>query len=384
MRVKLEQSLLKTALRRSALGGAHNPLLGYVRARALKGKGSEPDALVLSSTNGVIEIELSVACVVEKEGDFIGHCRSLTGGVNSMPSGSVTLGIDKGRSGAADRISVVGSSGRRWTLSSVTMELPGLHEPSGDQIVVDTDTLRRLIHSVQFGTTLAASAYPERDGILIEAAEQAISAATFQGHLLLSATLERKEASWGAWRALIPSALLPAISDMLEEANQEKATTLSLFCDKTRVYLTGPSTLLSMTLPLGDFPPWRPYMDGIRNPPIAKLPRLALIASLKALELAVDAKDPATVIVIGKDQVHLTSRGENTHFVDSVPLIESHVTTADITIFANVGYLVGVLNSLDEDPEVTIDDSGQSLVVKTTTGSRHALSLMDLSKAPTQ
>ncbi|HEX9640557.1 MAG TPA: hypothetical protein VGB13_04515, partial [Candidatus Krumholzibacteria bacterium] len=349
MKLTVNRDILSKSLRRCDLKAAPtgNPALASV-ALSARNVPDLPGGLDLRATNGLLGVASMVACNTEREGDVFINTKQLATVVNMMPLGTLTL-----ESRGEDL--VVTSGERRWRGKTLPLThvkaLPELPETA--TLKLPAEELARAIDRVRFAVSNAGAEHTARQGVLLDLLDGALSSVVIGDHMIAISRGQEKLA--GTWRGFLPEITLPLAHDI---ALEEEKGTIELFCDEHYTWLQNSSTLLVYNPPPGEFIDWRFQLSKLKPTPICRLPRLAVLESLKALIAACPEEFARTWVQVKSDGTLLldySSSSGDIAFHDSITVTDLTETPCPAFII-NAEYLRDALDAAGGDAILNHDD----------------------------
>lgn len=371
MKLTCNQGLLQAALRRMVLasGNSTNPILGCTKLEAKKSP--EGGSLGFTALNGFVAIHTSIRADVTDPGEVeLVNARLAHGAAAALSSGDVAISTTQAR------LTLKGPSGRHFGLGRMTGELAPIKEPDDAQsLSIAAELLPKLIESVAFALADTPDHHPEQDGLLLEVDESGtrLSAAVSSASLMISRSVEIPKSA--PWTGFMSSHFIPLAQDLAQESIKAKVA-LTLYTDKTMIYGENRWTLIQAMLPVQPPPPWRALLRAFEGvTPIATLPRLMLMETLKAFSAVSSGPDQAGVRII-IELGHLTvSRSDEIVDFEEKIAVDMQVGKA-ATFFVNANFFFGAIKAAGENPTLKLSDRNM-ILIETTEGFSGIVGLID-------
>jgi DNA polymerase III sliding clamp (beta) subunit (PCNA family) len=363
MKFNIEQKLLSDTLARMLLGPTNspNPALALVHVEAQK-RDDGPDALVLRAHSGLAYLETVVAANVQRVGMAPIHARAFAAAAHAMPSGVLTLSDEGGR------VTMVSSSGRRWSRAKSTLEVPRVEEPPvTPRIAIDPELFLGMCSRVEFALAdINFEGHRELDGLRVDSDGTALNLVVLGAYFggIATAPLALPTMAF-----TLPTHFLGVVKGIAEEARAAKGS-FSFYRDSAYVFALGPHSIGCCALPHGDYMPWRSLLGSASTTAACFVPRLALLETLRALRAMSQESQPTAALTLSEEGLAVAHAGDESSFNDEIAVFDRQPgLPGSIALHLNADYLHGAVRALDEDVGLVFDQASANVLYLTTRGS---------------
>lgn len=368
MKLTIDRDLLLKAVKRCDLKAAPtgNAALACVALHA-KRIPDMPGGLDLKATNGLVGVATMVACATQEEAAVAINCKQLAAAITTMPLGTLTLDTQR-LSGGAVRLAVQGGK-RRWQgLTRPVEDVRDLPEApdSADRFTVSAKDFLALADRTEFAVRDVASDSAFRLGLFLDAADT-LDTIVCGNHIVAHASMARSKPG-DAFRALLTDVALPHVRAVAAESQGEL---LTISRAQSYVWVENSSTMIVFTLPPDDYLDWRRIIAATKTAPVCRIPRLALLDTLKAMLATATHREVQTWVRLlpsGEIRFDCHDPDGETVFHDSIHVQD--VQTEQLpTFMVNAAYLHQIIDAAGSDIVLRYDlDSGQHVIVTTDDG----------------
>jgi DNA polymerase III sliding clamp (beta) subunit (PCNA family) len=343
MKITIDRDTLSKSLRRCDLrgGGAlGNPALSGVALSARRIT-DMPGGLDLRATNGLLGIATMITCNTEREGDVFLNTKQLASVVNMMPPGALTLD-------SPGEELTVSNGKRRWR--GKTMPLTDVKQmpdaPNTPALKLPAEAFLAGLERVGFVVPNVSREHMIRVGVLIDAPGDSLTFVVIGEHMI--ATARSAVVPTTPWRGVIPDI---ALAHAREIATEEDRGSIEIFADEHYTWIQNSSTVLVYPPPPGEYLDWRLMLSRITHTPVCRVPRLALLESLKALITACPEDVPRTWVQVQPDAtitLDYADREGRVTFHDDVTVTD--LTKSELPAFiADARYFRDALDAAGSD-----------------------------------
>lgn len=383
MKLTIDRSALLKVLKRCTLPGSYsgNPVLSLIWLGA-RDKGEEPNShasLMLRATNGLVGVETTVMCKVQKEGQICVNSKRFGSGAASMNGDSLVVELD------GSKLAVKSSSKRRWSDTTQPADgFPKLPEPSGATWMrVRRDFILGAIDKLAHNVADVPNDKVDRKGIFFEALPSGDLVSVVIGEHMVSINGIRDahvETKAGVeWKCLMPEPMIPLVRDLASE--DLSGDTIDLYYDDDYFYCVSETTLVVGARLLGQFPDYKESAARAHPEIICEVPRGAMLDSLKALIGVRTDRTLGVRVQIQRGEkgadptVVLSHEGADTTFHDSIVLSEVPVVSASFLVDPDM--LRETIDAAGENPKICATAGGTMICVRTDAGYTAFVCLMD-------
>jgi len=323
------------------------PILANVLINARSGR------LGVTATDLEVEVKTHVVAVVEGEADFTLPARKLLDICKALPESAelqITLDGDKAhlRSGRG-----------RYTLSTLpATEYPGIESTAATETLsIPEKTLKRLIDKTQFAMAQQDVRY-YLNGMLLEFSARKIRAVATDGHRLALCEEEFEGGSEALnLQIIVPRKAVGELRRMLSDSDEPAKAEVS--SNHLRIHLQE----VSFTTKLidGRFPDYQRVMPS-GEPSMVVADRGTLQQALTRTSILSNEKYRGIRFKLSQDMLEL--QAHNPEQEEAEEEVELQYAGDPLTIGFNVGYLLDVLNVIDEDTvNIAVTDASASALV---------------------
>ena len=356
MRLSLSKQHLQRALGKCAAVAKNkspHPHLGKVLLTA-----TDPSRRVLQAyaTDLKLRVDTAAPATVAEPGTTAVDCARLVEVVGAMPAGEIGLCLRDGR------LVVTGTGKRKYTLPVIDhADFPQPGEPSAAavQLVLDSDTLARLITRLAPTVDPVNAERPQWFGICLEATAGQLLGVTGSGHGLATVRFPlQHQLAAPRWECLLPEFCLSMFLTLCAEHS-----VVTLVLDHDSLYLETPDTLVGAVLPHEPFMAWHALAEGLARRAVARVHLLDAQAALKALVAASDEKHPVIKVITQNGELHFELAGEKCEASDTID-VESLVTGQQ-RFAVDVRTLSAALHAVAADFVLELDHPIDPIVLST-------------------
>jgi DNA polymerase-3 subunit beta len=336
MKIIVQSGELKKYLGIVNRGVSARPQLPILSGVLLKAVGDE---VSLVATDLEVSFWLSLPAKVEKEGEVVVPAKLFSELVASLPSGNVTVSVEKHvvKIEAEGIVSEIVGQGAD--------DFPSIPRASKAQVVLRSGDFRQKVDRVCVSAA-RDDTRPVLTGVLWEINEDKVSLVATDGYrlsvdkLTLSKTELEKET-----RLILPARSLQEISKMLGETG---ADDFSLEFDKSnqQVIFKVEEIEVASRLIAGEFPPYQQIMPNTYSSR-AVFGRGEILEGVKRASLF--ARDNANIVKLSMEKDGVVVKAESTQVGTSVSKIAATVEGEELTVAFNARYLLDYLTSCTSD-----------------------------------
>ena len=350
----LSKSLRRCDLKGGALG---NPALTGTALSARRVP-DLPGGLDLRATNGLLGVATMVACNTEVEGDVFVNTKQLATVVNMMPPGTLTLETPE------PEVLVVSNGKRRWRGKTMPLaNVKPMPEPEGKAVLrLSAEDFLAALGRVGFVVPNVSAEHSFRLGILLDAPGDALSSVVVGEHMIAVSRLQTP--CTGKWRGLIPEIALAHARDI---ATEEEKGHVEIFASANYTWIQNSSTFLMYCPPPGEYLDWRTMLAHVTHEPVCRLPRLAVLETLKAVCVASPDAEPRTWLQVQDDASVAIDHTDR----EAVITFHDNITVTDLakgalpSFLINAAYFRDAIDAAGGDPVLNyVDDRHVSLTTE--------------------
>lgn len=331
--------------------GAH-PYVGMVLLH------TEGDELRLSATNLLLSVDTMVQADTLKPGSVAVNFKKLRAVVSAMPDADfVKISVDKGQ-----RLHVTCRSKRSYHLALVPgQDFPASVRPTEDaqaKVTFQAPELARALNRVRYALP-TTSDRPYIDGVLLEVVGKKLTSIAMQG---ATWALFEQEVSEPVPEGtiFIPAMAIKSVLGFTTEHKQ-----VSLQKDTNTLFVEAGTTRTCVSLPAGEFPPWRMVLASFQWQTLCDVHCPAAIEALRAV-LAARSSEMACKLQLTKSELEFSLSDTDGDARDSVPVDGA---LEDWEIYMNPGLLLDTMRAADANFHLQrAADSNDQIVVRTDDG----------------
>jgi len=367
MKLTINRDLLLKAVRRCDLKASTtgNAALACVGLHA-KRIPDMPGGLDLKATNGLAGVATMVACATEEEDAVAINCKLLATAIAQMPPGDLSL--ETTRRGDSTRLTIRGGK-RTWSDQTRPItDLRGLPDPpeGGDRLKLAAPDFLALLDRTRFAVADVAGDRTGALGVFLDASD-VLDAIVLGNHVWTRSTLPRKTPG-APFRVLLSDIVLPHVRDLAVDAGNEA---VEIYRDSNFVWIENSSTMIVFSPPPGEYHDWRYFFSRVATAPICRLPRLAMLDSLKAMIATSTTELTRTwvrLLPTGELRLDYNDQKGETFFHDNIAVTDIS-PDARPEFMANAHHLLQGLDAAGGDVVLQYDSSsGQQIVLATEDG----------------
>ena len=323
-------------------------------------------ANVLLSTDGQRQLRVAATdlyramtgtceCEVAAVGSIAVPAKDLYERVKAMPDGPIQITVGDGSKAT---VKAVGHA-RRYSLHGLPgHDFPMLPKPApdGDRWTIPVDMLALLMTRTHFSISTDETR-AHVNSMLLEIRGNRMVAVSTDGHRLSKMDVRHGDlAADGVCRTfLFPLRAVSDLRRLLDQARSEKVPTFTLEQSGPCAFITVAGMQFSVKLVDATFPPFTQVIPASVATKV-RVPRLALIDAVKAIQIAASDRTGGIKLTLVKGALRITSESpESGNAFDEVPVDHAG---AEITIGFNAKYLLDVLSILLDD-EVELGFGGE-------------------------
>jgi DNA polymerase III subunit beta len=305
------------------------PILSGVLLKATK------DEVSLVATDLEVSFWVRLSAKVEEEGEVVVPAKLLSELVSGLPTGNVTLSVDK----HVVKIEVDGIVSE--IVGQGAEDFPSIPRANKEQLVLRSGDFRQKVDRVCVSAA-RDDTRPVLTGVLWEINEDKVSLVATDGYrlsvdkLILSKTELQKET-----RLILPARSLQEISKMLGETGVDD---FSLEFDKNNqqvIFKVGEIEVVSRLI-AGEFPPYQQIMPNTYSSR-AVFGRGEILEGVKRASLF--ARDNANIVKLQMEKDGVVVKAESTQVGTSVTKLAATTEGEEMTVAFNARYLLDYLAS---------------------------------------
>ena len=367
MKLTINRDLLLKAVRRCDLKASHtgNPALACVALHATR-IADMPGGLDLKATNGLTGIATMVACDTQEEHALAIHCKTFAQAIATMPSGTLTLQSEPLKGGAV-RLIVKGGQ-RTWKgLTRPVSDVKDLPEPADGtrQLKLTGTEFLTMLDRTRFAVGDVGAEHIWRQGIYLDVSSR-FNAVVIGDHLCARYETARGVAG-GDFRLLLPELFLPYAREL---ALEDEKGVITMTQGEHFAWLESTATMLVMNPPPGEYLDWRKALTSLTQLPVCRLPRLAVIETLRAmLSTSPSSITPTWLRLLPTGDLRFDyhhADGE-VFFHDTIPVSDIKIDSLPI-FMVDAKLLLDAVEASGTDPVLSHVDTGRHIVLTTEEG----------------
>lgn len=315
---------------------------------------AEGSALRVSATDLYLSMSGQTEASVTTAGSIAVPAKDLFERIKAMPEGPIQITTSDG---AQTTLKAVGAA-RRYTLHGLPgQDFPLLPRPAQDAPALELPV--DLLSSLMARTHFSISPDETRahvNSALFEWSGDRVRMVTTDGHRLskMEATVSGSAATV---TMLIPLKAVNELRRLTDEAKSDKSSgpTVSIQQTGSNAFFTISGMQFSVKLVDAQFPPYQQVIPAAPSR-IIRVPRLPLMDSLKAMQLAASDRTGGVKLSLVAGALRITSESpESGNAFDEIAI---DYPGGDVTIGFNAKYFLDVLGSIDEE-EIALCLSGE-------------------------
>jgi len=267
-----------------ASGRAHG---GKVRLTASAASADIGDVLHFYANDLTLSIDTAVTAQVAADGAAAVDTKRLHAVVAALPEGPVLLGL----TGKTQQLSVTAKGNRKYALPTVDAEtFPTPFQPPDDapRLVVPAKRLSYLLSRVAHAMSPEKDGQPHLQGIRLEVLDGHAFAVALDNKRFAKAETDLPGVA--NTELFVPRSMVRFI--LANYADGE----LTLGNLGSMIFVDTVDTMVSSLMPASGFPPWQRLLGSLVSEPVARVPRVMLLETVKAV---LAARTSASDLILG-------------------------------------------------------------------------------------
>ena len=324
------------------------PILGNVLVSASDGN------IQVTGTDLEVEIRTSSGAIVERPGEITLPARKIMDICRALPEGvEISLKVEKERASL-----VAGRS--RFTLSTLpASDFPTMEKSAGmESIEVEQDRLKYLLEKTAFAMAHQDVRY-YLNGLLLEISPDRLVTVATDGHRLAKVEEELSIGVGDEMQVILPRKTVGELNRLLGSDSEEKVR-MDISEKAFRAFVG--DTVLTSKLVDGRYPDYERVIPAVTER-VAYADRESLKNALLRTAILSNEKYRGVRFSLGQGELKLQAHNpEQEEAEEELEVVYSQEPTV---IGFNVGYLIDVLNALEEDEvEIGFQDSDSSAILR--------------------
>lgn len=314
---------------------------------------THPESLLITATDLEVELKTQASARCDEESSFTVPARKLLDICKALPDGAqVRLEVDGEKA-------ILRSGRSRFSLSLLPAQDFPCIEPVAATLVVETEQgiLKRLIDRTQFAMAQQDVRY-YLNGMLLEATDGMLRAVATDGHRLsLSETPFELGEQVAGFQIIVPRKAVMELGRLLGPG----ASGVKLELSGSHIRLHTDALIFTSKLIDGKYPDYRRVIPGQSDNEFV-VDRESLRQALARAAILSNEKYRGIRVSLSPGMMEL--QAHNPEQEEAEEKLEIDYAGADLVIGFNVGYLLDVLNVVDEDNVVVdLKDSNSSALI---------------------